>query len=329
MNKNRKNARTIPEQKSPGHAWSCPAEESDDLIDECMCLLETLVDRISASLANAPDGRLKINHVRGHIEYLHIINGTSHHIPVTEMELIRRLAQKSYDIKAMKMLKNKLNAAQKIHNLIKKHFPLRKDTVRFKAFELPYPYLDLDDIFYAMSSERQELVIPVVPTTAQYVEEWLNTPYEKKKFRDDDMSAYFTLLHQRVRSKSEVLIANSLIYADIPFKYECPLRLGNRTLYPDFTILDIRTRIEYYLEHCGMLDTPDYGSSFVWKMNYYENHRIRIGERLILTFESSAYPLDTRRIDDVINHYFQKGPNARTPGAFILPGSRSAAQGCT
>ena len=53
---------------------------------------------------------------------------------------------------------------------------------------------------------------------------------------DDDMSNYITDAGERVRSKSELVIANLLYKNNIPYMYECPLKINNNTVYPDFTV---------------------------------------------------------------------------------------------
>ena len=53
------------------------------------------------------------------------------------------------------------------------------------------------------------------------------------------MTEYYTIKGERVRSKSEKIIADELYRYQIPYKYEFPLTLAthnrNIQLYPDFT----------------------------------------------------------------------------------------------
>lgn len=52
-----------------------------------------------------------------------------------------------------------------------------------------------------------------------------------------------------MRSKSEVIIADLLNKEGIPYRYEFPLYLKEfNTVYPDFTILNVRKRKEIYWE---------------------------------------------------------------------------------
>ena len=64
-----------------------------------------------------------------------------------------------------------------------------------------------------------------------------------------------------MRSKSEAMIAMSLYVQKIPYRYECELKLGSITLFPDFTIRHPETGEIFYWEHFGMMDKPDNGCS--------------------------------------------------------------------
>ena len=108
---------------------------------------------------------------------------------------------------------------------------------------------------------------------------------------------------ERVRSKSEKIIADKLLNEGIPYRYECPIRLGNTILYPDFTALNKRTRKEFYLEHLGMMDDPNYCNDTISRIELYEKHGLFPGESLLLTFETKNRPLDSRVLDIIVRKY--------------------------
>ena len=75
-----------------------------------------------------------------------------------------------------------------------------------------------------------------------YIEQWLSQSYERKTI-SEDLPIYITEKGERVRSKSEINIANTLFKMNVPYKYECPLELANGIIiHPDFTLLDIDSR---------------------------------------------------------------------------------------
>jgi len=99
-----------------------------------------------------------------------------------------------------------------------------------------------------------------------------------------------------VRSKSEVIIANLLHQAGIPFTYEEPLYAEDGTFFlPDFTL-----RIggeKYYWEHWGMLSNEGYAAHRDLKKEWYEAH---FSGRLLETVEGAQLSAEAMRlIDDI------------------------------
>ena len=123
-------------------------------------------------------------------------------------------------------------------------------------------------------------------------------------FAEDDETEFYTDNGERVRSKSEVLIANAMKKHGIPYKYECPIVLkGIGKIHPDFTALNIRRRKIYYWEHLGKMDDPDYARKNTFRLNMYEKNGLFHGDSLITTRETSTLPLDTKLLDRMIDHY--------------------------
>ena len=95
-----------------------------------------------------------------------------------------------------------------------------------------------------------------------------------------------------VRSKSEVIIANLLHQAGIPFTYEEPLYAGDGSFFlPDFTL-----RVggeKYFWEHWGMMSDEGYSAHHKKKKAWYE---INFPGRLIETLESSQLSSDANRL---------------------------------
>lgn len=106
-----------------------------------------------------------------------------------------------------------------------------------------------------------------------------------------------TLVGCIVRSKSEVIIANLLTSAGIPFRYELPLFAPDGTIYlPDFTI-EWRGQ-KYYWEHLGMLDSDYYRQKWEAKKAWYDKH---FPGMLIVTEES---PQLSKRVAQIIAEQF-------------------------
>jgi len=101
-----------------------------------------------------------------------------------------------------------------------------------------------------------------------------------------------TLSEYRVRSKSEVIIANMLSEQDIYFEYETPLYAPDGTMYlPDFTVT-FRGQ-QYYWEHLGMLDRPDYAAHWKKKEDWYNKH---FPGKLLTTMEGNDLSIEAKKI---------------------------------
>ena len=248
--------------------------------------LDKLIFETQNRIAAAPAGTLKIKRNSGYTEYYRRIPGKPEktiYLKKSDEPLTMALAQKDYDIKILKALVARKDALVKLSS--------------------EYPAESLESIYEKLCPERQSLAKPLVITNEQYELLWRLKPYTPKGFRPDDNS-FYTENGERVRSKSEVIIANILSSAGLPYKYECPLILGNVTVYPDFTILDVKRRCEIVLEHFGMMDDPEYAMTFIKKISLYERNGYFPGDRLITTFEGVNAPLDIPSVRMLLDHVF-------------------------
>ena len=178
-----------------------------------------------------------------------------------------------------------------------------RELIHIKRLLKQYEEEQLEAVYDKLSEDRQDLVSPVFPTDEQFISEWEGQKFEPKGF-PEDAPEYYTAKGERVRSKSEIILADALARKDIPYQYERPLRLkGYGTIHPDFTVLNVRGRKTYYWEHLGMMDDPEYSQKAIERISQYQKNGIYPGEHLILTYETRNYPLQTRQIDDLITHY--------------------------
>lgn len=149
-----------------------------------------------------------------------------------------------------------------------------------------------------------ELLAPHFKPVHQEIQEWMNAPYSRNELYPERLNCK-TNAGIYVRSKSEVLIVMLLHMKKIPFRYECLLRLGDVSYYPDFTIKHQQTGKIYYWEHFGKMDNPDYAKSAFAKLQTYSNYGIVQGVNLIATFETVDYPLEADMVEKIIDYYFE------------------------
>ena len=142
-----------------------------------------------------------------------------------------------------------------------------------------------------------KFIEPINIDNETFAKAWENEPYEGLGFDENDNTSYYSDRHERMRSKSELLIANALNVRNIPYKYECPLFLPNgQKIYPDFTILDVKNRKVKYWEHLGRMGDMSYVSKNLWKLDEYRRLNIRIGINLFVTYENGINAIATEDI---------------------------------
>ena len=270
--------------------------------------LKMNIDSIEERLRLSPEGSLKVHHIRGGAQFYnrrmtpgtelasisdaaptsagYSVQGKSfdYYIKKEQMDLVKKLAQKDYDRKLLKELKTRYNALLRT----------------YKVYAETNPYI----IFEKSCAERQKLIVSEYLPDKNYAEMWQGLPYKKKGFVEGEREIY-TIKEERVRSKSEKIIADTFERKGIPYRYEALLVFQEGIqLYPDFTVLNKRTREVFYLEHFGMMDDPEYAERAVRRIEEYEQHGILPGKQLLITFETKRRPLNMKTVDIIIQEYF-------------------------
>ena len=161
----------------------------------------------------------------------------------------------------------------------------------------------IDSELPKLHTQRQLLVTPVEPIWEKELAKWYDSEYHGKEFYEGT-AEIVTEKGERVRSKSEKILADYFYRNNILYQYEKPLYLkGYGTIYPDFTFLSKKTRKEIYWEHEGMMDKPEYAKSAVKKIESYQRNGIHLGERLILTFETELSVLNSQIVEELVEKY--------------------------
>lgn len=250
-------------------------------------LLQLKKEREKA-LKSVPEGSLRICCHRDKTEFYHRTdpkdkNGA--YIREKDIHLAQKLAQKEYDKKVLASIEKELTA-------INKYFSF-------------YPNRNPEQIYENLHKERQKLIMPIVEPDEEYLRNWESVKYQGKEFYEGTPE-FYTAKGERVRSKSEVIIADVLNREGIPYHYEYPIYIkGIGKIHPDFTVLNTRTRNEMIWDHFGMMDDPEYAEKSVQKITTYENNGFFPGENLILTYETRKIPLNQRTINSIIQRYLK------------------------
>lgn len=258
-------------------------ELSPDTLIESARTRKTEIERTlkerEESLKTAPEGKLRI--VRnGKTRQYFLRSKSSDKIGIylkrAQDSLAAALAQKDYNCRLVDELQAEVRT--------------------LSIFLNDYHPEHVDEIFRSLHFSRKPLVFPARLLDNDFVNCWKSVAYEKKEF-EENMPEFYTANGERVRSKSEILIADTLRRYNIPYKYEYPILLdGLGTVYPDFICLNVRKHKQYVWEHFGMMSVSDYADCAVNRMEKYILAGYYPGENSIMTFETASHPLNTRII---------------------------------
>lgn len=179
-------------------------------------------ERLEELLVNLPDGKLLVAPGKSDDSFRYYLRSTPQdkmgvYLHKEDSELKSQLAFKKYATAAVKNISEEIDKLEKVQKLELKD-------------SLIGTYEDLNQ-------GVKQLINPIVVDDETYIKMWKSIPYEGLSFSPDDKTEYYSNLNERMRSKSEVSIANMLLELGIPYKYECPIiRKNGENFYPDFTI---------------------------------------------------------------------------------------------
>ena len=269
---------------------------TSDKIEKLLVEIRNVIDYVKEKLTCSPDGFLYTRCINGVVRYYKRTSGTTcgKYLGKDSQETVRALEEKNYYSLLLK------TAIEEEHVLL---------NIQKELESIP----DYNSVFLSIPLEKRHLI-----TSYRYI------PEEKK---DDLMRIYIkkpvseeikliTQNGEHVRSKSELIIADRLLAAGVPYYYEDPLILADEKnrqgalvpcqyWYPDFRVQNIRTGKEYYWEHFGMLDNPEYLNSCQGRLEIYAKNGYFPGDNLIITSESSHHGLNLEYVDCIITRFLK------------------------
>ena len=263
-------------------------------IEQQLSILEDLYSKAQKALSTRPPGNLTVQRWRNTSQYYYRPAADSsrrRYIKKENLYFIKELAQKEYETS---FLRTVLHQKESLYKALPSG-TTRSASLMYHALALP---------FERLSKERQALVTPYVLPDGLYIRSFLDTVYEKKGF-SESATVIMTENGERVRSKSEKIIADKLNSLGIPYLYEYPLylqRLG--WIHPDFTLLDVRERTTVILEHFGLMQDLSYVAQAMNKIDSYIFDGYFPGDRLLITYEGGSHVLNVDTLERLIRHRF-------------------------
>ena len=201
---------------------------------------------------------------------------------IRDLDMAKALADRDYAIHVLKSANSELKQINALLSI--------------------YKNATVEDCFINLNPGRKLLVTPILMDDDQYADDWLSSRSMIKNTYPIQ-SSILTENGETVRSKSEKIIADKLRLSGVPYKYEEPLILENMMKFPDFTVLNKKTRKVYYWEHMGMMDNYEYFMSAMEKMEIYLRNNIILGKDLIVTYETTNQPVSIHMIETIIKEY--------------------------
>ena len=231
-----------------------------------------------------PHGSLRCTSSNGSVQYF--VDGK--YMSKKNLEIVRGIAQREYYEQVIPEMEQKLK----------------------KLYDLERIYRDgkVERRFEDYCTARKKLVMPIIDSMEMRIQRFMDEEYEPGRFDEENKTEFITNSGERVRSKSELIIADELYRYQVPYRYEKPLKLCNWgqsvVCRPDFTIMNGRNGKIYIYEHLGMMDDPQYVVRNMDKLDLYEKNGYLIGKNLILTHETSDSPLKIAIVDSYIEQFF-------------------------
>ena len=273
-----------------------PPDQLVPLLQKRLLQLNEALSQLKKSQKNQPVGHLRIAQKGGSHNYFYHYTSPNDfngkYIPKKQIDLAKALAQKDYHLKLIKQLEKEIFA-------LKEYLIQSKDGMAIQT------------LYDALCPARQSLITAATLTDEQYLSQWENITWQGLPF-SSEAPQYDTANGEKVRSKSEVIIADTLARHGIAYRYEFPLRLRQTkssseslTIYPDFLCLNLRTRREFYWEHFGLMDDPEYATKSARKLRHYAENNIFLGRNLIITMETQDEPLNIKIIEKNILEFLK------------------------
>ena len=255
--------------------------------------LDNAIEIAEKMQKDLPEGKLRINRNHGTMQYYLITDKNDtcgKYIKKKNNELIRRLAQRDYADKLQKMATVERSEISKMIGLLESFKHSGNTTAEM--------------LFSSMNKERQKLIDPILISDDEYATLWEKAEYPTNKYNIEE-KVYITKKGDKVRSKSEVMLADMYYDLGIPYRYEAEIELYNgKRVYPDFTLLSVKERKEIYHEHMGLLDDDEYRFHNLRKIEEYRKSGIFIGKNLLITYEAAGCPINIREFEKSISWLF-------------------------
>lgn len=113
-----------------------------------------------------------------------------------------------------------------------------------------------------------------------------------------------TVSGEMVRTRGEVIIANTLDSFGLSYVYEWPKWIDGRLRWPDFTVLHPKTKEIITIEYMGRYDDSGYREKNNPRMEEFFNEGYILGQNLLVFMDNADGIIDSNKIHRVIKAFF-------------------------
>ncbi len=147
------------------------------------------------------------------------------------------------------------------------------------------------------------IINPLLKPVDSSVKEWLEKPYPTNTFNPEGLIYPTVLPILKTRSKAESDIVGRLVHYEIPFHYEEGILVNGKMFFPDFTCMSLSNHKIFYWEHFGSMDNIKYAQTSLSKLPELYQAGLTMWQNLIVTTETSSFPLDINFVDFLIEYF--------------------------
>lgn len=245
------------------------------IINQELDELNQIKSKLEEALIDAPRGSLNISSSTSDkaVYYLYC-NGERKYI--NDINKAGQLAQNSYYGKVLKLINRRIALLRSLKRELKKSI--------FKVYD-------------SMVDARKNLVSPIVLSDDDYIQMWIDSHPGNQNIEYPIENGFVTNKGETVRSKSEKILADLFHSYGLIYVYEPRLTLPNGThIYPDFLILNLRTRETYVYEHFGKMDEKKYASNTCRKLISYKTIGFTPWKNLLFSMETANVQIDIEMV---------------------------------
>lgn len=252
-------------------------------------------------LRNAPEGKLRVSVKSKKSRYYQILSADDtrgKYINKDNLKTAKKLADKYYCKKLIMTIKQELADIERCVRILTSNHNGKNDLAGNEC-------INAEDVYSRLHDGRKELVSPIMVDAEENALCWAKKDYKKSDYKPEE-KIYLTKKGDMVRSKSEAMLADMYFEMGALYRYECGLVLKNgKCVYPDFTLLNKRTRQLIYHEHLGRLDDEKYRLKALKKLEAYRENGIYTAKNLFLTYEVDGCPLNIERVKKNVTEFLE------------------------